>query len=94
MSSIRSRSENSHLFSDFRYLGRRCREQTQLPDTPANRKKLQKVLDKIEAEMTLGTFDYASYFPSSPRVQQFEHQQSRIHTRLSNAPTFKVFAEL
>jgi len=94
MSSIRSRSENSHLFFDFRYMGRRCREQTQLPDTPANRKKLQRVLDKMEAEMTLGTFDYASYFPNSPRVQQFEHQQSRIHTRLSNAPTFKDFSAL
>ena len=94
MSSIRSRSENSHLFFDFRYMGRRCREQTQLPDTPANRKKLQRVLDKMEAEMTLGTFNYADYFPNSPRVQQFEHQQSRIQTRLSNSPTFKDFSAL
>jgi len=94
MASIRSREKGGNLFFDFRYMGRRCREQTQLPDTPANRKKLQRTLDKIEAEITLGTFSYANYFPSSPRVQQFEHQQSRIHTRLSNAPTFKEFAAL
>jgi len=94
MASVRARSNNQKLFFDFQYMGRRCREYTQLSDTPANRKKLQRVLDKMEAEMTLGTFDYASYFPNSPRVQQFEHQQSRIHTRLSNAPTFKEFAAL
>ena len=48
MASIRSRGENGCLFFDFRYLGFRCREQTLLPDTAANRKKLQVVLNKIE----------------------------------------------
>ncbi|MDQ6983706.1 MAG: DUF3596 domain-containing protein, partial [Ghiorsea sp.] len=66
MASVRARSNNKKLFFDFQFMGRRCREYTQLTDTPINRKKLQRVLDKMEAEMTLGTFDYADYFPSSP----------------------------
>ena len=53
MPSIRSRSDNGLLFMDFRYLGKRCREQTLLPDTPANRKKLEKVLSRIESEICL-----------------------------------------
>ena len=40
MGKIRSRTETDKLFFDFIYLGERCREQTALSDTPANRKKL------------------------------------------------------
>jgi integrase len=45
---------------DFYYQGVRCREQTALTDTEGNRKKVQKVLDKIETEITAGTFSYGS----------------------------------
>ncbi len=65
MGNIRARKETGNLFFDFRFQNRRCREQTALPDTPANRRKLQGLLEKIEAEITLGTFDYARYFPES-----------------------------
>ena len=68
MASIRARKENGLLFFDFRFRGQRCREQTMLPDTPANRKRLEKVLSKIEAEITAGTFDYASTFPGSRNI--------------------------
>lgn len=44
MGKIVARKETGNLFFDFRYLGKRCREQTTLADTAANRKKLQKVL--------------------------------------------------
>jgi integrase len=43
MASIQVRKETGSLILDFYYRGRRCREQTALSDTPANRKKLQKV---------------------------------------------------
>lgn len=69
MGKIVARKETGNLFFDFRYLGKRCREQTTLADTAANRKKLQKVLDRIEAEITLGTFDYNEYFPSGSQAQ-------------------------
>ncbi|WP_462178378.1 Arm DNA-binding domain-containing protein [Pseudoalteromonas gelatinilytica] len=69
MGSINSRGSGK-LYLDFRYRNQRCREQTELKDTPANRKKLQKLLDKIEAEILLGCFDYAKTFPNSPRLKK------------------------
>ncbi len=65
MGSIRKRDDNGQLFFDFRYRGKRCREQTALDDIPANRKKLEKILERIELEIKLGTFDYAKFFPGS-----------------------------
>lgn len=62
---------NGRLYFDFRYQGVRCREYTALEDTRANRKRMQSLLDKILAEITLGTFDYAEQFPGSPRARQF-----------------------
>src|SRR5574337_111178 len=67
MGSIRSRADNHKLFMDFRFDGQRCREQTALDDTPANRKKLEKVLQRIEH----GTFDYARFFPNSKMARKF-----------------------
>jgi len=71
MGSIRAR-ESGFLYFDFRYQNSRCREYTKLKDTPANRRKMQKVLDRIEAEITLGTFEYKKYFPNSPNAARFE----------------------
>ena len=65
MASIQVRTETRMLIIDFYFNGVRCREQTLLDDTPANRKRLQKVLDKIEQEIKAGTFEYAHHFPSS-----------------------------
>jgi integrase len=71
MGNIRVRKETNTLFFDFRWFGERCREQTALTDTPNNRKELNKVMERINAEITLGTFDYGKYFPNSPRAQKF-----------------------
>ena len=46
------------LFFDFRYKDERCREYTKLPDTPANRKRAKLILERLEAEIVLGSFDY------------------------------------
>jgi len=62
MGNVRTRPETGQLFLDFKYQGLRMREQTALPDTPANRKRLQKALDRIEAEIALGSFDYSKTF--------------------------------
>ena len=72
MGSIRGRKENGYLFFDFRYKGVRCREQTILPDSKENRRKMEKVLKRIEAEIELGLLDYGKYFPESPMLKQFE----------------------
>lgn len=72
MGSIRKREDNGLLFIDFRYKGIRCREQTALTDNAANRKKVQKVLDRIESEIKAGTFEYARFFPGSKNVRKFD----------------------
>lgn len=72
MGSVRPRKDTGLLFIDFYYRSIRCREQTALEDTPANRKKVQKLLDRIEGEISLGTFDYQRYFPSSRNAARFK----------------------
>lgn len=72
MGSIRKREDNGLLFIDFRVNGIRCREQTALPDSVANRKKVQKVLERIEAEIISGTFEYRRFFPASKNASKFD----------------------
>ena len=71
MGSIRNSDTMGSLFMDFRFQGQRCREYTALTDTPINRKKLAKVLAKIESEINAGTFVYANYFPNSKALKRF-----------------------
>lgn len=82
--------KNGLLHFDFRYKGERCREFTRLTDTKANRRKMQKVVDRIEAEITLGSFDYAAYFPSSKKVKSGGSYDSAPNRDL---PTFKSFCD-
>lgn len=101
MGSIRSRPENGALFMDFKYQGRRMREQTMLPDNIANRKRLQKALDRIEIEIDLGSFDYAKTFgkPLSEPTETSDvvallsgHQISTSTIRPHGSQLFRVFA--
>ena len=70
MASIRNRADNDLLFFEFRFEGIRCREQTLLPDNPTNRKKLEKVLARIETEIKAGVFVYADSFPNSKALKR------------------------
>jgi len=72
MSSIQVRKETGSLILDFYYQGKRCREQTALPDTATNRKKVQKLLDKIDEAMADGSFDYAKFFPNSRQLTKLK----------------------
>lgn len=81
------RAKHNKLYFDFTYMGVRCREFTGMDDTPANRRKLNKVLKRMEAELALGTFDYARYFPKSKNAERFARKAS------NGAPLFKEFAE-
>lgn len=91
MGTINVRS--GHLQLDFRYRGVRCREQTKLTDTDRNRRRLTKLLQKIDAEITLGTFDYGRYFPNSPRAANFRNHDQRLLELQSRTPCFDMFAE-
>lgn len=92
MASIRSR--RGKLFVDFRYMNIRCRETTNLTDTPDNRKKLAKIIEKMEAEITLGIFDYAAYFPKSERAQEMTALADRAEACISRNPTFRQFVDI
>lgn len=70
MAKVRA-SDGGKLFLDFRYRGSRCREYTALDDTPANVRKLQKMADKIEREISDGSFNYAQTFPGSKKAALF-----------------------
>lgn len=103
MSSIQKRKETGTLIIDFYFRGLRCREQTALPDTVANRKKLQKVLDHIDAEIAAGTFDYRRFFPNSRNAAKFDTERgtgtsSAPGLSLTNlnaaTPLFRDFAEV
>ncbi|MGP8306945.1 Arm DNA-binding domain-containing protein [Vibrio sp. YIC-376] len=90
---------NSKLVLQFRYKGERCREQTQLPDTSANRKRLTHLLKKIEAEILIGIFDYEKYFPNSKAVTKFKDLDIRKQTAQQyfasvDSPRVKDFSEI
>lgn len=100
MASIRVRKDNGLLFMDFRYRGIRCREHTALTDTPANRKRLGKVLERITADIEAGTFDYRKTFPNGRNARKFE-APSDIPVSETNAPPpenptplFRDFADI
>ena len=71
MANVRARPESGCLFLDFRYRGARCREQTTLADTPANRRTLEGFANRIKRDIAKGSFDYGSFFPDSPKAAQF-----------------------
>lgn len=109
MGSIRKHTQTGALFFDFRNQGQRCREYTALPDTPANRKKMQRLMDTIEERITQGTFNYRDFFPSSKHAAKFspaeqglaEPRAAQVSTGGETAlvstakptPLFKDFAE-
>jgi len=70
MSSVRARKDG-RLFFDFRFEGERCRELSQLQDTPANRRKMERVLTVIDNDIAARRFVYERVFPGSNRAKRF-----------------------
>lgn len=80
------------LIVDFRFMGKRCRETTNLIDTPENRRKLEKIIAKMEAEITLGIFDYLAYFPKSEKGAEMMALKERANSIATDTPLFSEFA--
>ena len=96
MASVNVRKGTNKLYLDFRHEGVRCREQTMLDDSPANRKKLEAVLKRMDAAITLGQFNYAEFFPGSPLAARFEQRDQRFdehRASLDGVPTVGGFKE-
>lgn len=102
MSKVRVRKETGKLYLDFMYAGHRCREQTILTDTPANRKQVEALLSKVQAKILLGELDYAEFFPGSLNLTRIQKNQM-AQTSASNdanmtceqkiTPLFAEFAD-
>jgi integrase len=85
MGKVRLSDTTGALFMDFRVESQRCREYTLLPDTLANRKKLEKALDKIDSEIAAGTFVYANYFPNSKALKRLNRTSAMGQTPIAQA---------
>lgn len=92
MATIRERS--GKLVVDFRYMGLRCRETTSLEDNAYNRRILKKRLEQLEAEITLGTFEYEKYFPKSKRIAEFREKRNQQVAIQTNVPLFKEYVQV
>ena len=78
-----------------------------LADSPANRKRLEKVLQTIEVEIAEGTFDYEKRFPNGNKpsrptaaARQQPTKHANAHASLPAAvapvpatPSFRIFAD-
>jgi integrase len=100
MAKVRARSDTNKLFIDFRYQGIRCREQTLLNDTARNRKKLETLIQRMEAKILVGEFDYAEFFPGSKNLKQLEKagvlpaaNEHGAEDSASDTPLFTDFAD-
>lgn len=92
MSSVR-KSASGYLFFDLRINGVRCREQSKLTDTPANRKKMERALEKIQAEITLGQFDYARWFPGSKNAVKVAQVVTPSFGPVADTPATPLFRD-
>lgn len=71
MAKVNVRKETGKLVIDFTYRGVRCREQTALSDSAANRKRVEGVLKKLREVIAGGTFVYGEFFPGSALAARF-----------------------
>ncbi len=72
MAKVRVRPETNTLYLDFSFRAKRCKEQTALKDTAANRRTLEALANRIKRELAKGTFEYRKFFPDSTRASQFD----------------------
>lgn len=98
MAKVTVRKETGKLVIDFTYRSVRCREQTALPDTPQNRKRVQSVIDGIKKAQSLGQFQYRTFFPDSALASRFDTEPVKVGDAPSEelkapaTPTFRSFA--
>ena len=87
MGNVRARKETGKLYLDFHCEGQRFREQTALVDNAKNRKRVQSILDKVEAKLKLGEFVYEEFFPGSKNIQKFKTIASQGSQQAAAKPT-------
>jgi len=96
MASVNSR--NGNLYIDFRYEGKRRREQTTLEDTMVNRNRLSKLANKIETSIQAGTFEYEKFFAGQKKTTSVSRNMAIMspqepHQIVAETPSIKSFFE-
>jgi integrase len=94
MASINARKDTKKLYFDFIFRNTRCREQTDLKDTPANRKLMLAALERIQASILLGQFNYREMFPNSSRLKKIDATEMALNSAGTRVPILDDFAEL
>lgn len=87
MAKVSVRKETGKLIVDFTYRGVRCREQTALDETPANKRRVQAVVDALKKAQKAGTFNYGDFFPNSPMMVRFQENADNAATKQITAET-------
>lgn len=67
---IKRRLGSEKLYVDFYYFGNRITKSTGLDDTPQNREKVRRLLDKIMNKIEERTFRFADAFPGATRKER------------------------
>lgn len=97
MAKVRVRKETGKLYLDFMFAGHRCREQTALSDTPANRKKAEALLQRVQAKILLGELNYVEFFPGSGNIAKVQPAESILAvaggSKPIDTPLFADFAD-
>ena len=100
MGKVRVRPETGKLYLDFMFHGVRCREYTALSDNAKNRRSVRDLLEKIERQITNGTFSYEATFPGSKLAQRFTGLEAAGTKKVNghshgvdHTPRFRAFAE-
>ena len=88
---------NNKLYFDFRHQGKRCKEYTKLENTPANMKRMEAALKKIETALQAGEFDYEKFFPGSKKAQALKKEEGKETEQLkairNDTPLFSEFSQ-
>ena len=88
MGSVRIRKETGLLYLDYRWQGKRCREQTKLTDTKTNRHKCEALLGRVELAIKNGTFNRTDFFGTREQNAQSPRSSEKVP---STTPLFEAF---
>ncbi|MBW1786726.1 MAG: DUF3596 domain-containing protein [Deltaproteobacteria bacterium] len=84
---------NGKVYVDFRYLGERIREPSELPWSEKNARIVREQLDRIIVAIKSGTFKFADVFPESNKRAYFAEKESALSgTASSDEVLFKDYA--
>jgi len=86
------RKINGKVYVDFKYLGERVRESSELDWNEKNSKEVREQLDRIIVAIKSGSFRFAEVFPNSKRADYFSEKE-RLSSGKGKGPNEVLFNE-